>query len=294
MARDIKVIYDQIATEKATQSLLDGLLIDPNDNNSTLDTSQRLLSDLSSPSKVAVWRLLLWVMAFGIWIHEQLWDDFLEDVNALIASAVPGTLRWYQREALKFQLGYELVWDGNKYVYPVIDEAARIITRCAIQDNGGIIRTKVAKGTSPVQLDGPEEIAFNSYMQQIKFAGSNLLIVNFPSDKLRFQIDIHYNAQLDIASVRANCEHAITNYLANLEFNGRVIAAKITDSIQAVEGVVIPVINFLDKYTQDAPSWQAVGVEYQTSAGYAEVSPSYAFTGIYTNGQPTLKFIPYE
>lgn len=294
MARDIKDIYDQMAAEKAAQSQLDGLLVNPNDNTSTLDTSQNLLQQLTTPSKVAVWRLMLWVMAFGIWLHEQLWYDFLEDVNVLIASSVPGTPRWYQREALKFQLGYELFWDGNKYIYQTIDEAARIITRCAIQDNGGIIRVKVAKGQSPVQLSPAEETSFNSYMQQIKFAGSNLIVINFPSDKLRFQIDIYYNAQLELSVVRANCEAAILNYLGKLEFNGRIISAKLTDALQAVEGVVIPVINNLDRYTSDSPTWQPVGVEYQTSAGYAEISPSFGFNDLYTNGQPTLKFIPYE
>jgi hypothetical protein len=197
-------------------------------------------------------------------------------------------------QVLKFQLGYELVWDGNKYVYAVDDAAARIITRCAIQDDGGIIRVKVAKGASPVQLSSAEETSFNAYMQQIKFAGSNLLVVNFPSDKLRFQIDIYYNAQVELPVIRANCEAAILGYLANFEFNGRVIAANLTDALQRVEGVVIPVINFLDRSTVDAPAWQPVGVEYQTSAGYAEVSPSFGFNDVYVNGQPTLKFIPYE
>lgn len=294
MARDIREIYNQMAAEKAAQSQLNELLVNPNDATSTLDTSQQLLSDLTSPSKVAIWRLMLWVMAFGIWLHEILWDDFRDDVNLLIESAIPGTPRWYQREALKFQLGYELTWNGTKYIYTVIDQGALLISRCAIQDNGGIIRVKVAKSNIPEQLTADEVIAFNSYMQQIKFAGSNVLIVNFSADQLRFQIDVYYNAQVELAVIKAACEAAILNYLSNLEFNGRVIAANLVDQIQQVEGVVIPHINNFDRFTSDAPSWIPVGVEYQTSAGYAVVSNSFDFNSNYINGLPVLRFIPYE
>lgn len=293
MARDIKDIYDQMAAEKAAQSQLNGLLVNPNNENSTLDTSQQLLNQLTTQSKVAVWRLMLWVMAFGIWLHEQLWDEFEADVNQLISTAVPGTPRWYQREALKFQIGYELVWDGSKYVYATLDESSRIISRCAIQDNGGIIRVKVAKGSTPGQLDAAEELAFNAYMQQIKFAGSNVLVVNFPADQIRFQIDIFYNAQIPLATVKAACEAAITQYLANLEFNGKFIVAHLTDRLQQVPGVVIPDVNAIDYLSASSP-WAAINNEYQTVAGYAIVSPAFGFNANYVNGQPTLKFIPYE
>lgn len=294
MARNIKDIYDQMAAEKAAMSQLDVYLVDEADSTSTLDNTQRLLNDLSTPSKVAVWRLLLWVVAFGIWIHEMLWDVFKAEVDSIVASAIPGIPRWYQRETLKFQYGYQLVWDGKKYVYPTIDTNAQIITRCAIQDNGGVIRVKVAKGTVPIQLDAAEELALNSYLQQIKFAGSNVLLINFPSDLIRFQIDILYNPQVELTLIKTAVEAAIENYLSNLEFNGKFIVSHLVDRLQALDGVVIPDVNNIDYVTASNPLWVPIENEYQTVAGYAKISPLFAFGSNYINGQPVLKYIPYS
>ncbi len=56
MARGVKEWYDFLITEKNTMSTLNNL--QPN-----VDTAQDLLSEVNSPSKVADWRLYLWLVA---------------------------------------------------------------------------------------------------------------------------------------------------------------------------------------------------------------------------------------
>ena len=42
------------------------------------------LSSLTSSSATAIWRLLFYVVAFAIYVHESLWDEYRKEVNAAI------------------------------------------------------------------------------------------------------------------------------------------------------------------------------------------------------------------
>ena len=67
MARTIQQIYDAIITEKQNMTALNAL-------QPSVDNAQTLLSDASSSSKVAAWRLLFWVVAAAIYLHEVIFD----------------------------------------------------------------------------------------------------------------------------------------------------------------------------------------------------------------------------
>jgi hypothetical protein len=293
MGRKISDIYDQIAAEKASMSQLDVYLVDEDNPASTLDNTQTLLNDLSTPSKVGVWRLLLWVVAFGIWVHETVWDDFLAVVIQMIESAEPSTDRWYQKETLRFQYGYDLTWNGNKYVYTSIDASAKIIEKCAIQDNGGIVRVKVKKNTPDGILSVPEATAVNAYLEQIKVPGTNILLVNFAADEIRHQIDVYYNPQIPIPILQPACISAIEGYYNNLDFDGRLVKVKLIDALQKVNGVEIPVLNAWD-IQPFGGTFNSIGQQAQTLSGHCKVSSAFPLTGDYLPGIPALRFIPYQ
>ena len=67
MARQISEIYNELVLEKQNFTQLNAL--QPN-----IDSSQTLLNDLNTSSKVAVWRLIFFVVAVGIWSLENIFD----------------------------------------------------------------------------------------------------------------------------------------------------------------------------------------------------------------------------
>jgi hypothetical protein len=296
MARTLTEIYDLAAQEKANLSSLDGLLVDPQNENSLLDNSQILLNQLSTPSKVANWRLILWVISFCIWVHETLWDLFKAEIEQQIAAGRPGVPLWYQQQAFNWQFGQDLVWDGNRYVYDPINLPLRLVTRCSINDEGGIIRVKVAKGLdAPSELSIIEEASFTAYMNQIKFAGSNLQVINYPADQIRCAWEIFYNPLLQPSAVRANVEAAINNYLRNIPFDGKLVLNAFIDAVQAAEGVVNPILLACDT-NNISSAFAPVNIEYQSVSGYFIISPANPLTGYYntpTNTIEVIKLTPY-
>lgn len=296
MARSIKEIYDEAAAEKASMSTLNELLVNPDDGSSTLDSSQKLLSDLTSPSRVAIWRLMLWVHAAITHFQERLWDVFKTQLEAIVSSATPGTRRWYQREALRFQYGHELMWDGNKYAYSSDTPSARIITRCSVADPTSLVRIKVAKGVGPTILSPTEEAAFAAYMNKIKFAGTNLVVVNLPADLLRLQIDVYVDPLVDFVALRQEFESAITLYLASLPFDGVLRRSAIMDRLQGVQGVVDVAINICEAKSTTFPTYQPIELEYSTEAGYVVIDPAYPLGGYADspiNSLPVINIMPH-
>ena len=92
MARTIKQIYDAMITEKETFSSLNTLVPNP-------DTAQTFLSDLTTSSKVAIWRLMFWVVAVAIWSHEQIFDQHKAELIEIGNNLITGTKRWYKEQA---------------------------------------------------------------------------------------------------------------------------------------------------------------------------------------------------
>ena len=271
MARKLTEIYDSIIAEKNTMSSLTDL-------QPAIDNSQNLLADLSSTSKVAIWRLWAFLTATAIWAHENLWDLFKAEIQAIVDAAVPGTSPWYRDQALAFQYGDSLIYLNNKFQYFLIDPTKQIVTRAAIADRGGQIIIKVAKGTTtPIKLDdtpGTELDAFKSYIQDIKFAGTNIAIISRDADLLKISYDVYYDPLITKAVVQVNVEAAINAYIGNLPFDGYLILTKLTDAIQAAVGVVNPVITDAQAKYGLLP-YSPIVVKYNANAGYLSIDPAF-------------------
>tara|TARA_R110000751_G_scaffold214362_2_gene317863 strand:+ start:530 stop:835 length:306 start_codon:yes stop_codon:yes gene_type:complete len=81
MAGTISEIYDSIITEKQTMTSL-------NDLQPNIDSSQDLLTDLTSSSKVAVWRLWAFITAVAINVFEIIHDQHVAAIE-LRATQIP-------------------------------------------------------------------------------------------------------------------------------------------------------------------------------------------------------------
>jgi hypothetical protein len=283
MARTVAQIYLSIIAEKNNQTSLNAL-------QPAIDSEQQLLSDVASPSKVADWRIWAYIMAIVIWTHEVLWDLFKSEVDAIVADAIPGTARWLRNQALLFQYGDSLTWIDNKYQYAVIDATKQIIKFSAVIETGGQIRLKVAKlvGGVPTKLNSTELAAFQVYINQIKFAGTNVLIISYDPDLLKITYSVKYDPLVLAAdgSLISDpsifpVENALNAYISGIEWAGIFNFTKSTDAIQAASGIVDPVITAAEGKPY-AGSYAVINQNYESVAGYMQIDPAFPLSSTIT------------
>lgn len=278
MARTVTEIYDAIIAEKEQQATLSGLLPNP-------ETASNLLADLTSDSKAAIWRLWAFITAVVIYTHEVAWDIFRAEVEDIAAAAPAGTVRWYQAKMLAFQLGDTLDYINNQYVYPTIDEAAQIITRCAVQERSdGALVIKVAKGdATPEPLTTAERQAAESYAFKIKFAGTRLAVSSLAADEITPVYDVYFDPIVPLNEVQDAMQTAVDAFFDDMPFNGEYRVTRFTDVLQSVTGVIDPVHVSTD-VVPDGGANIDVSIVYVPAAGYFSMSDTVA---------NLFNFIPY-
>ena len=212
------------------------------------------LSELNSTSKVAIWRLWVYIIAVAIWSLEKLFDQHRADIDKRLAELKPHTARWYRSKALAFQYGFELLPDSDKFnnqghTEEAI-EASKIVKYSAVIEskNEGRLIVKIAgeQGDTLQPITDAQKQAFEAYLQEIKDAGVRLSVVNYQPDVLHLQMKIVYdplvldsNGQSIIHATKP-VETAIKDYLKRLPFNGELVLAHLIDALQQAEGVKIP------------------------------------------------------
>jgi hypothetical protein len=277
MARELKDIYNEIIAEKETLTNLKTQLTPFPDN------FTNLLSTISSGSKVAVWRLWVYLMAYAIWMFEKIQDIFKAEIETLIETTRFGTLPWYQEIAFDFQYGDALVYSNYRFQYAIADTTKQIIKRAAATSIGGEIRLKVAKltGDDPVKLSTGELAAFNAYITDLKPPGETVLVISSDADLLKLQAGIVYDPQLinfDGSSILDGSfpvEDAINAYLANIEWDGKFNMRKWQDAIQAVPGVIDVIPGACYGKAHAAAAYDAIVNNYLSVAGYMIIDPAY-------------------
>lgn len=260
--------------------------------------AQTSLSILSSTSATAIWRLWTYIVAVAIFSLETIFDIHKAEVNALILSSKPHTLRWYRQKALDFQFGSDLVYGEDYYDNSALTEdevnAQKIVSEAAATETDNYVRVKVAR-----ELAGELEPVTNSqynaldfYFSEIKDAGVKLELISQNGDKLKLAMDVYYNPlvlnsdgqRLDGAD-NEPVQKAIKNYLRNLRFDGEFVVASLVDYVQLVDGVEIPHVVSCQAAKYDNPAFTNVSVKYTPFAGYLR---------IFNPGDLVLNFIPYD
>ena len=251
MARTIQTIYDSLIAEKQSQTALNGL-------QPAIDDAQTLLNDLTSTSKVAKWRLDLWIVAVAINALENLFDLFRAEIEARALEIPAGTLKWYTDQTFLFQLGDVQVYNTaqQKFVYDPINEANRIVKRAVAGQIGDQVRIKTAKldgSGNPIALTVAELSALNDFWNGPtgnKFAGTNLAITSSDPDELRVDLFVQYDPEvlasdgsLLVDPATFPVIDAINGFISDLPFNSILNLTALTDAIQNADGVVDPVMN---------------------------------------------------
>jgi hypothetical protein len=239
--------------------------------------NETLSTQLTSTSKVAIWRLWTFIVATAIWSMEKIFDAHKSEVEAIIASKTPHRLVWYRDKARYFQYGYTLPVNSDQYT--TIDANARIIKFAAVTEANGILKVKAAKDNagSLAELSAPQIEAFTTYMARVKDAGVKLRIISQEADHLKLSIDLYYDplvldedgARLD-GTNNTPVQDAITDYLENLPFDGEFTLMALTDALQNTEGVKIPQILSAKSYW-GAYAWATISAKYNPEAGWLKI-----------------------
>lgn len=217
-------------------------------------TQEPALESLNSTSKVAIWRLWVYIIAVAIWSLEKIFDLHRADIDKRLAELKPHTARWYRSKALAFQYGFDLLPDSDKFnnVGHTEEqiEASKIVKYSAVVEspNEGRLIVKIAgeQGEQLQPITDAQKQAFESYLQEIKDAGVRLSVVNYQPDILHLQMKIVYDPLVldsngqSITNAFNPIERTIKAYLKKLPFNGELVLAHLIDALQQAEGVKIP------------------------------------------------------
>ena len=210
-------------------------------------------------SRVSMWNYTKQTVAFVAKTIEEMFDTHKQEVLDTITQQQIGSLSWYASQVRAFQYGEQLSIINNIPQYLTSNPSARIIKHVSITEGGsvdsdpffeepsGTLIVKVVKesktgGLEP--LDSDEQAALREYLRQIKFAGTRIVLVSEPADRIYLRASVTIDKQLikqDGSAVRNSSiypvEEAITAFFRQLPFNGKVYASAIEDTIQKVEGV---------------------------------------------------------
>lgn len=298
MGRTILAIYDEMIAEKENFSSLDALV--PN-----LDTAQGMLTQLSTASKVGVWRLQLWIVAFAIFTHEGLQDVFRAEVEQRALDIIPSTPRNLVLVAKEFQNGFSLEFNDTTRKFEYEDStsadalAAQIVTQASVLDANRVVTYKIAKpdGLGLQALSAPEITSFEAYLDRTKIAGTKTIVISAAADYLKAAYTIQYNPE-DLASDGSliadgtfPIQEAIDAYIEGLPFDTTFRVQDLTDAIQAARGVVNAVADVIEAKGSSITAYtdiQAVSTEtYQAVAGYLATTNESG-----TDASPVIGSIP--
>lgn len=214
------------------------------------------LAGLNSQSKVAIYRLFVFVVAYSHWVLENLFEASKKEVNDIIESKMAHRMSWYRTKALAFQYGFDLIrfkliqdtdkYDNTGYTDEQVN-TSKVIKYSAVTKSGGQLRIKIATEIDGVLAPVTPEVkeAFNAYIDEIADAGVNYLVVNLLPDILLLDLKIYRNplvldaTGMSILNGNYPVQDAINEYIKDLPFNGELVLAHLVDKLQQVPGISI-------------------------------------------------------
>jgi uncharacterized membrane protein len=303
MARTIEEIYNAIVAEKQSFAELDNLmpqynLTPPAVGNPFAD----MLNEVASVSKVAIWKLWIYLVAVALYTHETLWDKFREETEEIARQSIAGNLAWYAAQVKLWQFGSPLLWNHTTYRYYYLDAgtpqgiAKRLAKKVSCAEvnnalvNGVLIKVARVSGGILAPLTPPQLSSLTTYVNRIKFAGVQTAVISLPPDRVRLDLKVYYDGTLDLAVFKTELEAGIEAYLRNIEFDGVLYLNELVDAIQALPGTREPwvYVNSCLCAPNGQPTYTTVLERYEPVSGYFELVP----IGSNINADTTIDYIP--
>ena len=241
-------------------------------------------------SLLSLENILFDIISVTIFVLENLFDKHQNEVSKHIYEQKIGSLRWYRNKALDYQYGFGLIPDTDRFANGNATEdqinASKIITYAAVTeaDDEQRVIVKVANesGTVLQPLEADQEEAFSWYMNEIKFAGTPLTVINYEPDRLFLSIDIYRDPLvldengISILNGNVPVEEALKEYVKQLPFNGELTINSLVDALQNVNGVqLVNIINvetsWIDPQTNDYGVPESIDVRKIPESGYFSI-----------------------
>ena len=249
-----------------------------------------LESKLTSTSKVSLYRLFAYTVAYCIQTLENVFDTHLINVNNSLSNLKVHRLGWYKQKALDFQYGFDLITDTDKYdntgfTQTQIDNS-KIIKYVAASEAVGesrlIIKIATDNGTDLAPISEGEKDALEAYFAEVKDAGVQITILNNSADRLYPYIRIFYDPLVldeegnSIIAGGKPVETAIAELLKTLPFDGALSVIALVDALQVMPGVVIPqvdqlTVSWFDSDLLDYGTPVAIDVKKVPESGYFKI-----------------------
>lgn len=231
--RTLEEIYDSLLTRKQTYPDLD---------------------ILNSTSKVSIWRNLLWVFAYLVWTHEQIFIAHKKETAKMIEDEKAHTSRWYRKMSLAFQHGFPLITDSDQFDNTGFDEdkiqGSKIIKYCAVTESllqsRLIIKIATEAGGVLQPITEEQKSSFEYYISEVKDAGVQTTVINYRPDKLQVFLKIKRDPNVidsngvSILNGNEPVKEALQHFMKELPFNGELILNKLVDKLQGIDGVINP------------------------------------------------------
>ena len=241
------------------------------------------LSSLTSSSATAIWRLLFYVVAFAIHVHEVLWDEYRSEVNTAIDEMIPHRPKWYRDKTLAFMKDKTLISETDRYDTTGMTEdeieAARVVKHATANESNqsSLLIIKVAgvdseDPTKRAPIGAAEALQLSAYLQEIKDAGVRISLVNEEPDEFQCEVNIYYDPTKDPLTVQSDCENAIKDYVENLPFNGEFSNMALIDTLQAVDGVKIADLVSSESAPAATTTFAPINAYMVPTAGYFHVA----------------------
>jgi hypothetical protein len=263
--------------EQIQQVIFDNIAANPN------------LSGLTSISKVAIWRLMVYAVAFCTWTLETLFDTHSDEINLNIAEQKKGVLTWYKTMALQFQYGFALVpgydyFDNGTTSADEI-EASKIVKYAAVTEPEGQVLVKIATETDGKLSPIPNEVleSFIAYMKRIRWAGVDVVVINYLPDLLYLILQIKRDPLvidangMSILNANYPVNEALQDFMKELPFDGELRLSALVDKLQKVPGVIDATLlsaesSWIDAQTAGYGIPQPIYIAKIPISGYFEIA----------------------
>lgn len=252
--------------------------------------SNEVLVQMNSTSKVAFYRLITYIVAFSIWTLEVLFDIHKKEVDTAILEQKSGRPNWYKNMSLAFQFGFDLIVDSDKFDNTGFTddqiEASKIIKYCSVKESAESNRLIIKVASENEDLLTPltitEITSFTQYLDEIKYAGTKINVVNNPADKLLLNMDIYIDVLVidesgnSILNGGKPVELATKSYMKSLPFDGELVINDLIAKLRSVDGVINAHIksansSYYDTLTSGYLPYVPINVKTIPVAGYFEI-----------------------
>jgi len=263
MARSISKIFNDMSAEKDALSQTANLT-------PANDSFSALMASIRNNSRVAVWRLWLYIVAVGHWTLEKLFDKHKADVKEMLDTSAKGRVSWIIDWAKRYKDGSSLTVVDGVPQYPSNASGPEIVEFASVRDSGSVISLYVAKSDSSnnrIPLTNAELSRFQEFTKEFRLPGTRYNVISLNPDTILANVDIYYEGLQAESDLQTQVRNAMADHIASLPskgaLDGVLYLIDLVDAIQQVEGVRDIVFNSI------TGNGNPINRKYQTQSGYA-------------------------